>query len=92
MIHGQQFSLVSQQTSQFFQDLLPVPFDHVPQEKSHPSISWKAVCIAKGDNLLGGDSSLAEVIIKYLGQVELFMYSSLSESEFELCLFHIFSL
>ena len=40
-----------------------------------PAIAWTPFCIAKGDSLLRDDSSLAEVITKYLGQLSLLMYS-----------------
>ena len=57
-----------------------------------PAIAWKPFCIAKGDSLLRADSSLAEFITKYLGQFSLLIYSSLSESESEICLFCILRL
>ena len=46
-----------------------------------PAVAWKPFCIARGDSLLRGYSSLAEVITKYLCQLSLLIYSTLSKSD-----------
>ena len=46
-----------------------------------PAVAWKPFCTAKGDSLLSGFSSLADVRTIYLRQLSLVMNKSVSESE-----------